>query len=196
MATETKAQETKVEETKTAAVTASADITTVKTDVVESKTAAVAQAPAAMFVKQEAVDADTNPTRVKMITAAIGAYSATCGRAQTNAATRKTGALDLMRGIRLMSGLSFSDYGKVADFLVKSIQDNANEAFHPRYIFMFADELQGRDKDRFMLPMTAFLQFARLKNKATVRQRVDISAIAALMESTGAKKAVDAFFPS
>lgn len=202
MATDTKDQQSNVAETKVAAPAAAAgaataDVTTVKTDVVENTTAAaVAQAPAAMFAKPEVADADTNPTRVKMITAAIAAYSTDCGRAQANAAKRKTAALDLMRGIRLMASLSFGDYGKVAEFLVKTIQENTNEAFHPRYIFMFADEMTGRDKDRFMLPMTAYLQFARLKNKATVRQRVDVSAIVALMETAGAKKAVDAFFPS
>lgn len=157
--------------------------------------AAVAQAPAALFAKPEVKDVDSNPTRVAMIKAAITTYSEKCGRAQADVDARRTMSLDLMRGVRLMSTLSFADFTAVADFLVTTITDNANEAFHPRYLLMFADELAGREKDRFMLPMTAFTQYARLKNKAMLRQRVDVSAVAATMQSEGAKKAVDAFFP-
>ena len=155
----------------------------------------VAQAPASLFAKPEVKDVDSNPTRVEMIKAAIAAYSEKCGRALADADTRRTMSLDLMRGVRLMSTLSFADFTAVANFLVTTITENANEAFHPRYLLMFADELAGREKDRFMLPMTAFTQYARLKNKTMLRQRVDVSAVAATMQSEGAKKAVDAFFP-
>ena len=181
--------------TATVAAAPAAETTTAAAAAPAPQAAAVAQAPAALFAKPEVKDVDSNPTRVAMIKAAIAAYSEKCGRALADVDARRTLSMDLMRGVRLMSTLSFADFTAVANFLVETITNNSNEAFHPRYLLMFADELAGREKDRFMLPMTAFTQYARLKNKTMLRQRVDVSAVAASMQSEGAKKAVDAFFP-
>lgn len=178
----------------TAAATADADVVTVKSETVD-EAPAIAQAPANLFNKAVVADADSNPDRVKMITAAVTAYAADCGRTQGDAGIRRMLSLDLMRAIRLMATLNYTDYLSVADVVVSTIAQTTNEAFHPRYLLMFADELAGREKDRFMLPITAFTQYARLKNKSMLRQRVDVSAVSALMQTDGAKNAVEAFFP-
>ena len=160
---------------------------------VADKPSELPAAPASLFANAAAAEA-SNPARVAVITALLSDYVAKVGSSQSNLDAAKSATFGLFNAVRQLGTLGAADTTAVTDLFINAIKNDKNGSFGP-YLYAHVDEIRNSfERQNYVRLMNLFTIYARLQNKANLKNKCNVEYSVALVADATARKALQAYF--